>query len=182
MIKNSIMKRICTLLSFLFLNVICYSQTIEVLKFNANESQLKLSNGELVSIPLKDNLRFEGNEIVIKDKSVYNKNQKIAKYSKSKLKLTDGTTMFFWRKENEVFLGNGKRQSKHEFYAKATLQFNEDFNYLESITINEMNFENKALIESWLAFNTIDYLIAKPSSSSDDYMIGYLIGTIAGKN
>lgn len=180
MTKNIIMKRSFTLMSFLFLGFVGFSQTIEVLKLNKKESLLKMSNGEIVSIPLKNDLNFESNEIAIKDKSVFNNNQKIAKYSKSRLTLEDGTKMFFWRKGNEVFLGNGKRISKHKYYAKATLQFNEDFNYLESITINEMNFENKELIEAWLAFNTIDYLTAKPSDSSDDYSFGVSIGTIIG--
>jgi len=169
-------------MSFLFLGLVGFSQTIEVLKLNDMESRLRLSNGEIVSIPLKSNLNFESNEVAIKDKSVFNKNQKIAKYSKSKLTLEDGTKMFYWRKGNEDLLGNEKRTNKHEYFAKATLQFNEDFNYLESITFNEINFENKALIEAWVAFNTIDYLTAKPSNSSDDYSFGVAIGSIIGSS
>ena len=61
-------------MSFLFLGFVGFSQTIEVLKFNDKESLLKLSNGEIVSIPLKNDLNFESNEIAIKDKSVFNNN------------------------------------------------------------------------------------------------------------
>ena len=74
MTKNIIMKRSFTLMSFLFLGFVGFSQTIEVLKFNDKESLLKLSNGEIVSIPLKNDLNFESNEIAIKDKSVFNNN------------------------------------------------------------------------------------------------------------
>lgn len=77
LLKIIYMKRNFTLMSFLFLSFVGFSQTIEVLKFNDKESLLKLSNGEIVSIPLKNDLNLESNGIAIKDKSVSNNNKKL---------------------------------------------------------------------------------------------------------
>lgn len=167
------------LLFFIFTNTLIYSQNIDVLKLNNNEGVFKFYNGEEISIklPLSDPFNIKVKNIELLDSNIYENNIKIGKYSKKRIKLNNGLKITFEKEGENVTVYKDNKI----VIAKAILKINENYNYLESIIINQNNFENKILVEAWIIINTIYKLTVIKTDNSDDFLYGILIGGIISK-
>ena len=156
-----------------------YSQNIDVLKFNKNEVALKLEDNQILEIKLPlYTYNMSLGDIQLSDSFILKNNQKIGKFNKNKLKLNDGKRLYSYRQGNKYYVVNGFSKNNRKVYAKADLKFNENFNYLEKITITENNFEDRHLIEAMMVVRIIENLTIVKKDTSDDYNFGVAIGTI----
>lgn len=170
------MKKFFACVAFLTMSVGVGAQTFDVVKINKQEVAINLNGHDEVSyqLPLKYPFKMPVYNLEVFQGDVLVGEQKVGSVNNSRLKLNDGTKLFFEKKGNVVTITNGKK----EVYSKAVLNYNEDYDFLESIIITENTFKDKALMESWILYKTIKEVTYVKKDTSDDLLYGLAIGNI----
>src|SRR5690606_34381536 len=166
------MKPFALLILFVLGSISIKAQNIEILKISDDKVEVKLSDGENVSIPLGENYKIVGNKISLEDNFVFEIVKKIGKYNRKRLKLTNNDRLKFYRDGNEVTL----RDKKMNIITKGNLVFDENYNYLTAIEITDNSFADKQIAESWLILKVIHDL--NPSQKKNPFVDGLIIGAL----
>lgn len=166
------MKQFALLILFVFGTISTQAQNIEILNISDDKVEIKLSNGEKMSVPLDENYKIVGNKVSLEDSFVYDDGEKIGKYNRKRLKLTNNDRLKFYRDGDEVTL----RDKKMNIITKGKLVFEENYNYLTAIEITDNSFADKQIAESWLILKVIHDL--NPSQKKDPFVDGLIIGAL----
>ncbi len=151
------------------------AQNIEILKISDNQMEVKLSNGELMTVPTNGNYDIVGEKLAFENRSVLKDGKAIGRFNRSRLKLDSGDKLRVYFDGNEVEIYNKNR----EVVTKGKMIFDEQYNYLKNIEVTENTYADQSLTEAWLMLNIVDYLT--PDDSNDDgFLLGYVIGSATG--
>lgn len=163
------MKHFTIIMLLMLSSLAVKAQNIEVLKIADDVVEIKLSDGEDMSVPLNGYYRIVGNKISLQDYFVYVNDEKVGKYNHKRLKINNDKLRFY-RDGNEVIL----RDRDKNIVTKGELIFDETHNYLKAIKIEDNTFNDKQIAESWLALRVIHNL--NPSQDDDDFIYGLFMG------
>lgn len=166
------MKHFILLIFMALTSVSIKAQNIEILNISDDMVEVKLSDGEKMSVPLDENYKIVGNKVSLEDNFVFENSEKIGKYNRKRLKLTNNDRLKFYRDGNEVTL----RDKKMNIITKGNLVFDENYNYLKAIEITDNIFADKQIAESWLILNVIHDL--HPSQKKNPFVDGLIIGAL----